>query len=137
MAEFFMTCTGCGNTCRLEVYGTLESLTVLGNRCGVGCDEARKELSARTQSGTAVSRNLHIGAIYRHFKGDRYLVEDVVTHSESGECLVLYRQLYGECRRFVRPLDMFLSEVDHAKYPEVQQTYRLEEEHIASVNHSR
>lgn len=137
MAEFFMTCTGCGNTCRLEVYGTPESLTVLGNRCGVGCDEARKELAARTQSGSAASRNLRIGAIYRHFKGDRYLVEDVVTHSESGERLVLYRQLYGECRRFVRPLDMFLSEVDHAKYPEVQQTYRFEEEHIASVNHSR
>ena len=82
-------------------------------------------------------REIQVKRIYRHFKGDRYLVEDVVTHSESGKRLVLYRQLYGECRRFVRPLDMFLSEVDHAKYPEVQQTYRFEEEHIASVNHSR
>ena len=133
MAEFFMTCTGCGNTCRLEVYGTLESLTVLGNRCGVGCDEARKELAARTQPGSAASRNLRIGAIYRHFKGDYYLVEDVAKHSETGEAYVIYRKLYGDCGLWIRPLAMFLEPVDREKYPNAAQTWRFELQEIDSV----
>lgn len=78
-------------------------------------------------------REIKLNTIYRHFKGDYYLVKDIVIHSETGEKMVLYTALYGECKSFVRPLDMFLSEVDKQKYPDVTQKYRLEEQDIKSV----
>lgn len=66
--------------------------------------------------------------IYKHFKGDHYIVEDIAIHSETGEKMVVYRALYGDSALYVRPYDMFIEEVNRNG-----QKYRLELQEIKSV----
>lgn len=73
-----------------------------------------------------MENKLVIKGIYKHFKGNYYLVEDVATHSEDNSKYVVYRALYGDYGLYIRPLEMFLSKVDKEKYPSVTQTYRFE-----------
>ena len=89
--------------------------------------------------------NFKKGDIVQHFKREtvskeeldnnpnKYLYEIIGTsrHTESGEELMIYKPLYEtECVEGVdyaaRPLDMFSSEVDHEKYPDIKQKYRFE-----------
>lgn len=77
---------------------------------------------------------LKLHGIYRHYKGDKYIVEDVAIHSETGEELVIYRALYDNSKLYVRPKKMFLSEIEPKKLrPGLEQKYRFELQDIKSV----
>lgn len=73
-----------------------------------------------------MERKLVVHGIYRHFKGNSYVVEDEAIDSETREKLVIYRALYGDGALYARPLAMFLSPVDTEKYPDVKQKWRFE-----------
>ena len=71
-------------------------------------------------------RQIKVGKRHRHFKNKEYLIIAIATHSETGEKYVVYEALYGKHEIYIRPYDMFASEVDHEKYPDVLQKYRFE-----------
>lgn len=71
-------------------------------------------------------RKIEVNKIYRHFKGNSYIVVDIAKDCETLEEVVVYRALYGEGQLWVRKLTDFSSEVDREKYPDVKQKYRFE-----------
>ena len=72
---------------------------------------------------------LKIKGIYKHYKGDLYLVEDIIYHSETNEKMIAYRALYGEGKLWCRPYNMFFDIVNKNG-----QKYRFELQDLKSVN---
>ena len=70
------------------------------------------------------------GEVFKHFKGNCYKILAVGHHSETGEKMVIYYDLSGKNSTIdnpcIRPLKMFMSEVDREKYPNTNQKYRFE-----------
>jgi hypothetical protein len=76
-------------------------------------------------------REIVVGGLYRHFKGREYRILMIANDSETNnddepKKVVVYQAQYGDNKIWVRDYDMFLSEVDKEKYPEVSQKYRFE-----------
>ena len=79
-----------------------------------------------------MEREIKRGNVYKHFKNKYYIVLDIVNDCESNnddeyKKIIIYKALYGDFLTWARPYEMFASEVDHDKYPEVLQKYRFEE----------
>ena len=76
------------------------------------------------------------GDIVSHFKretiqkdaGNQYLYRIIAAaeHTETGEKLMIYQAMYGNGPIYARPYEMFMSETDHVKYPDIRQKYRFE-----------
>lgn len=86
--------------------------------------------------------DIKVGDIVQHFKREvlfdknnqlyLYKILEIAEHTETGEKLVIYQALYDSDAMgihfgvFARPFDMFMSEVDRNKYPDIKQKYRFE-----------
>jgi len=75
-----------------------------------------------------------INRVYRHYKGDYYIVRAIAKHSETCEPMVIYQALYGDGEIWARPLALFMDKLDHSKHPNITQEYRFELQEIKS-NH--
>ena len=84
--------------------------------------DKRMEMQQKIQS----IKEEMVGFRYRHFKGGVYIVSDIAVHSETEEPMVIYKSFDNPTLVWARPLSMFMSEVDHAKYPDVKQKFRFE-----------
>lgn len=68
-----------------------------------------------------------VKGIYKHFKGNFYIVEDIAYDSETLNKVVVYRALYDDNKLYVRDYDMFIEEVNRNN-----QKYRFELQNIES-----
>ena len=73
----------------------------------------------------ANKREIPVGTVVKHFKNKLYKILGYADHVDGGRC-VIYEALYSPYKVYIREYSEFMSEVDHNKYPDVQQKYRFE-----------
>lgn len=73
-----------------------------------------------------------IKGIYKHFKGDYYIVEDIAIDSDTLNKVIIYRGLYENTPLYVREYSDFIGKVNTNKYPNVKQEYKFELQNIES-----
>ena len=89
------------------------------------CDLAECEKYFKRKIPVDNDRNVIAGQVYRHFKGQTVKVLHISQDTEApGQFCVVYECEDGSV--WSRPYGMFVSEVDHDKYPDVKQKYRFE-----------
>ena len=97
--------------------------------------EINETEESENRNADTPKRDIQAGDIVQHFKREwvspetseyLYKVLAVAYHTENGEKLVIYQALYSPCKICARPYDMFMSEVDREKYPDIRQKYRFE-----------
>lgn len=123
-----------------EITGTwYGGVHILGNS-GIPVSLDREEymeldMEPESEAEAEVERDIQVGDIVRHFKREwvsaqtseyLYKVLAFAQHTETGERLVVYQGLYAPFKICARPYEMFMSEVDRQKYPEIRQKYRFE-----------
>lgn len=78
------------------------------------------------QKKAAELLGFRFGAVYKHFKGNYYILYDIGVHSETAELMAIYKAAKNPGATWIRPLEMFDSDVDKEKYPDVEQKLRFE-----------
>ena len=127
-----------GDIC--EVTGTWYGGVHITGKSGIPVSldkEEYMELSTEPEAPqeNVPDRDIHVGDIVQHFKREwvsaqtseyLYKVLAFAQHTENDEKLVIYQAMYTPFKICARPYAMFMSEVDHEKYPDVKQKYRFE-----------
>lgn len=93
------------------------------------CDQKIKQEYAKPPIGGSL-RFVNVeelpGKEVHHFKGNNYIIITVARHTEDEELCVIYKNKMNPKIVYCRPLEMFMEEVDHKKYPNAKQKYRFE-----------
>lgn len=94
---------------------------------------AKPNPAVKKGNTSTIMDKIIIHGIYKHFKGNSYIVEDIAYHSETGEKVVVYRALYGDHKLWCRPYDMFLEEIEPDRQTKYGQKHRFELQDIEDV----